>query len=138
MNIPLGLSYSQTLRVGQSLTVPSVSDKFTAFADMPPVFATAFLVGFVESTCVEALESYLDPDYKTVGVHVNISHCAATPIGMNVTAEIKLTAVDGNHLTFDVRCHDEIDLISSGTHERYIVHADRFLTKVAQKQKECQ
>ena len=134
MTIPDDLCFSQSLRIDPSLTVPKVSDQFSGFVDMPSVFATAFLVGFVESVCIEALKPYLDPEFKTVGVHVNMSHCAATPVGMQVTAEVKLKAIDGNHLTFDVRCHDETDLISSGTHERFIVKAERFLNKVAEKQ----
>src|SRR5262245_55039833 len=97
-----GLRHTLTLRVDASLTVPKVSRHYTGFSDMPPVFATAFMVGFIEWACVEALRPHLAADQGTVGTHVNVSHAAATPIGMNVTAEVELTAVEGRKLTFKV------------------------------------
>ena len=36
------------------MTVPAMSRVFTGFANMPSVFATAFMVGFIEWTCIEA------------------------------------------------------------------------------------
>lgn len=61
-----GLRHVQSIQVDDRLTVPAVAPAFTGFADMPPVFATAFLVGFVEWTCIEALRPYLGPAQKTV------------------------------------------------------------------------
>lgn len=54
-----GLRFAQSLRVTSDLTVPQLSPAFTGFADMPPVFATAYMVGFVEWTCAEAVKPYL-------------------------------------------------------------------------------
>ena len=67
---------------------------------MPPVLATACMVGFVETTCMEALVPYLAPGQKTVGIHVDLSHVAATPVGMRVTARVELVAVEGRKLRF--------------------------------------
>ncbi|HWT96102.1 MAG TPA: thioesterase family protein [Terriglobales bacterium] len=131
--IPSGLRHTQTIRVTDSLTVPAVSSAFTSFADMPPVFATAYLVGFVEWACIEALKPYLTPQQKTVGIHVDLSHSAATPVGMTVTAEVELVAVDRNRLTFNVLCRDEVEVICEGRHERFVVDAAKFLEKVAAK-----
>jgi fluoroacetyl-CoA thioesterase len=131
--IPAHLTYTQELMIDSSLTVPQISDKFTGFSDMPQVFATAYLVGFVEWTCVEALAPYLDPQQKTVGTSVNLSHSAATPIGMKVTAEVTLRQIEGKKLSFTVICRDEVDVICEGTHERFIIDHEKFMTRVQSK-----
>lgn len=100
---------------------------------MPPVFATAFMVAFVEHTCIEALAPYLDEHEWTVGTHVDISHRAATPVGMQVTAEVELIATEGRCLTFRVECRDEREVIGAGTHERVVVDAPRFLASARAK-----
>lgn len=128
-----GLKHTHSVQVDERLTVPAVSQAFTGFSDMPPVFATAFLVGFVEWTCIEALRPYLDPGQKTVGVHVDLSHSAATPVGMRVTAEVELVAVEGRRLRFKAVCRDDAEVISEGHHERYIIDADRFLARLNRK-----
>jgi fluoroacetyl-CoA thioesterase len=120
----------QTLRVDESLIVPAVSEHFTGFADMPPVFASAFMVGFIEWACIEAIRPHLEPGEHTVGTHVNVSHTAATPVGMNVTAFVELTAVEGRKLTFRVICRDEAGNIGEGTHERAIINPEKFMSRV--------
>jgi len=125
-----GIRHTQAIRVDRSLTVPFVSGKFTGFDDMPPVFATAYMVGFVEWTCIELLKPFLTDSQRTVGTHVNLSHSAATPIGMSVTAEVELIAVEGRRLRFSVICKDEIDIICEGEHERFIVDLDKFMSKL--------
>jgi fluoroacetyl-CoA thioesterase len=129
-----GLTHEQTITVGERLTVPAVSSTFTGFADMPPVFATSLLVGFVEWSCIEALRPHLAPSQRTVGTHVNLSHGAATPVGLNVTASVELVEIEGRKLTFKVVCRDEVEVICEGLHERHIVDEARFLASVARKQ----
>ncbi len=131
--IRVGLAFSQSITVDESLTVPSVSPSFAGFADMPRVFATAFLVGFVEWTCIEALRPYLREGEHTVGTHIDVSHTAATPIGMRVTAEVRLLAIEGRRLRFRVECRDERELIGEGTHERAIIHSAGFISRVEAK-----
>jgi fluoroacetyl-CoA thioesterase len=109
-----GLTHTGRLLVDESLTVPRVSGSLAAFADMPPVFATAYLVAFVEATCIEAVAPLLSPGHKTVGTHVDLSHTAATPVGMTVVAASELVGVEGRRLRFAVECRDEVDMISSG------------------------
>ena len=128
-----GLRHTQSLVVDASLTVPSVSTHYTGFADMPPVFATAFLVGFVEWTCIEALKPYLAAEQRTVGVHVDLSHSAATPVSMRVTAEVELVSVEGSKLRFHILCRDELDIICEGHHDRFIIQSDRFMERVEKK-----
>ncbi len=123
----------QSLRVDHTLTVPAVSQAFTGFSDMPPVFATAFMVGFIEWTCIEALRPFLEPHERTVGTHVDVSHSAATPVGMTVTAEVELIAVEGRTLRFKVSCRDEAGLIGEGFHDRAVIDAAKFMARVSAK-----
>lgn len=126
----IGLTHEATLRIDESLTVPRVSDRLEAFQDMPPVFATAFLVGFIEATCIEALAPYLDEGQGTVGTHVDVSHIAATPVGMTVTARVELIALEGRSLRFRVSVRDDRDLIGEGEHARAVIDRERFLARV--------
>lgn len=128
-----GLHHVQTLRVEDSLTVPAMTTAFASFADMPPVFATAFMVGFIEWACVEALRPFLSSHERTVGTHVDVSHVAATPVGMTVTADVELVAVQGRKLRFKVSCSDENGLIGEGFHERAVVDHDKFMARVLAK-----
>lgn len=128
-----GLRHVQTLRVDESLTVPGLSRAFSSFSDMPPVFATAFMVGFIEWACIEALRPYLAPNERTVGTHVDVSHVAATPAGMTVIAEVELIEVQGRRLRFKVRCRDDGELIGEGFHERALIDGLKFLARVEQK-----
>jgi len=127
---PLGLKFEQSIIVTRDLTVPSVSPHFAGFQGMPPVFATAFMVGFVEDTCVAALQPHLQPGQRSVGTHVNMSHSAATPIGMTATCAVELVEAEGRKLKFKVICTDDKGPIGEGFHERYIIDLDRFLAKL--------
>src|SRR5215475_3446201 len=102
-----GLRHSETLRVGEALSVPAQARHFDSGTEMPPVFATAQMIAFVEWTCVHALAPYLAPDQRTVGTRVEMTHTAATPIGMTVTAEVELVEIDDRTLRFRVVCRDE-------------------------------
>ena len=129
----VGLRHKAALLVDEGLTVPGVSPHFAGFRDMPPVFATAFLVGFIEATCIEALQPHLAEGEATVGIHVDVSHVAVTPVGMTVTAEVELVEVDGRTLSFRVSARDERDLIGEGVHRRALIDRDRFLARMQAK-----
>ena len=128
-----GLQGTRTITVDAALTVPSVAAAHFGFVDMPPVFATAFLVGFVEWTCIEVLRPFLDASQRTVGVHVDLSHSAATPIGMKATAEVELVERNDRKLRFKVSVRDEADVISEGFHDRYIIDVERFMARLEKK-----
>lgn len=129
-----GIEYTLHFRVPQSKTVPALYPESDEFRAMPEVFATGYLVGLLEWACVQAIKPYLNwPSELTLGTHVNISHEAATPPGLEVAARVKLTKVEGRRLVFDVEASDGVDVISRGTHERYIVDAERFREKAARK-----
>ena len=131
----IGLKHQASLRVDEPLTVPGVADRFASFADMPPVFATACLVGFIEATCIEALAPYLEAGEGSVGTHVDISHVAATPVGMNVTADVELIRVEGRALHFRVSARDEKDLIGEGEHRRAVIDRARFTARANAKRR---
>ncbi len=132
--LAVGLQYQHTFRVPASKTVPALYPEADEFLAMPEVFATGFLVGFLEWACIKAINPYLDfPHEQTVGTHINVSHQAATPAGLTVTASVELIEIEGRKLTFKVEAHDGIDLISQGTHERFIIHKEKFESKVLSK-----
>ena len=126
-----GLEYELTYRVPESKTVPHLYPEAPEFQVMPRVFATGFMVGFVEWACLLCILPHLDwPAEQTVGTHVNLSHSAATPPGMEVRAKVKLVQVDGRRLVFEVEARDEADAICKGTHERFVIDAAKFVEKV--------
>lgn len=133
MSIQAGLTFEQTIRVDEALTVPAVSKAFTGFADMPPVFATAFMVGFIEWACIEALRGHLQPGEHTVGTLVDMNHVAATPVGGDVTAYVELVEVAGRKLRFRVSARDGAGLIGEGFHERAVINVATFLERTARR-----
>ena len=133
-NLKVGLRHTAALTVSDRLTVPAQAQIFAPGADMPPVFATAQMIAFVEWTCVAALAPYLTPHQRTVGTRVEMTQTAATPVGMTVTAEVELVAIAERTLRFNVVCRDEHDLIGAGYHERTVVDHDRFMARLARKQ----
>jgi len=128
-----GITHTLALEVNDSLLVTAFTPHFSGFADLPPVFATAFMVGFMEWACIEALKPYLLDGENTVGTHVYLSHVAPTPMGMKVTAQVELVEVKGRTLRFRVDCYDECDLIGSGFHERTVIDTVRFMARVRRK-----
>ena len=127
-----GLCHVERMTVAARHTVPQLAE-WPSLADMPAVFATAMMVGFMEQTCIEALRPYLEPGQRTVGTHVDMSHVAATPVGMVVEARVELVEVQGRSLLFKVTCRDEAGLIGEGLHRRAIIDLQRFEERVAAK-----
>lgn len=129
-----GIKYEHKYLVPQSKTVPSLYPEAEEFVAMPEVFATGFLVGFLEWACIKAVNPHLDwPIEQTVGTHINVSHIAATPPGLEVTARVELIEVDGRRLRFSVEANDGVDVISRGEHERFIIIKDKFDAKLSEK-----
>jgi fluoroacetyl-CoA thioesterase len=117
-----------------SKTVPALYPESPEFAAMPEVFATGFLVGFLEWACIKAINPHLDgPREQTVGTHIDVSHEAATPPGLAVTARVELIEVDGRKLVFAVEAHDGVDLISRGRHERFVIDREKFDARLEKK-----
>jgi fluoroacetyl-CoA thioesterase len=128
-----GLRHTETLTVNEALSVPAQAQLFDPATEMPPVFATAQMVAFVEWACVHALAPYLAAHQRTVGTRVEMTHTAATPVGMRVTAEIELVEINGRRLRFRAKCRDEIETIGEGFHERTVIDHARFLGRLERK-----
>lgn len=101
------------------------------------VFATPMLVALMEQTCNESITPFLEKGQGTVGTHINISHSAATPVGMRVWCDSELVEVDRRRLVFTLKAYDECGLIGEGQHERFIIDSAKFQTKVDAKVKQC-
>jgi len=131
-----GIRYEHRFTIPRSKTVPALYPEAEEFLVMPEVFATGFLVGFLEWACIRAINPHLDwPREQSVGTHIDVSHEAATPEGHEVTAHVELIAVEGRKLTFAVEAHDSADLISKGRHERFVIDKAKFDAKLAAKLK---
>jgi len=129
-----GIRYEHKFVVPRSKTVPALYPESEEFMAMPEVLATGFLVGFLEWACIKAINPYLDwPQEQSVGTHINVSHEAATPPGLEITATVELVEVDGRRLVFTVEAHDGVDLISKGRHERFVINKEKFDAKLGAK-----
>ena len=126
-----------TLKVGMSNTVEAQSTEETTALEMKSgslkVLATPMMMCLMEQSAAELVERNLPDDLTSVGIAVNISHKAPTPIGLSVRAEAVITKVDGRKITFDVKAFDGVDEIGSGTHERFIVNKEKFQAKADSK-----
>lgn len=131
-----GIKYVHRFVLPASKMVPALYPEAEEFMAMPEVFATGFLVGFLEWACIKAVNPHLDwPHEQTLGTHIDVSHEAATPPGLEVTASVELVGIEGRRLTFSVEAHDGVDLISRGLHERCIVNKEKFDAKIGEKKK---
>lgn len=122
-----GLTGEAEMVVGTSDTAPRVGSGRIA------VLATPKMINLMEEAALAAVEHLLPDGKQSLGTHIDVSHVAATPVGMKVTAEAELTAVDGRKLTFFIRARDEMDVIGEGRHERVVVTAASFQNRVNEK-----
>lgn len=122
-----GLTGHAEMVVGTRDTAPRVGSGRIA------VLATPVMIGLIEEAALAAVEHLLPEGKQSLGTRLDVSHLAATPVGMKVRAEARLVAVDGRRLTFEVRASDEVDLISEGHHDRVVVTAERFEARNAEK-----
>ncbi len=98
-----------------------------------PVYATPALVALMENAAVRALEGHLPVGYTTVGVHIDVRHLAATPIGMQVRAHAELVEVKGRKLNFRIQAWDEVEQIGDANHIRFLLDEEAFMAKVGKK-----
>ena len=134
--LKIGVTYRHTFTVTKNQTVPRLYPESDLFQAMPEVFATGYMVGLLEWSCIELLRPHMDwPEEQTLGTHVNFSHDAPTLPGMTVTVDVTLDNIEGRKLSFSVKAHDGIDVISTGTHERAIIQRRKFLERLEQRRK---
>lgn len=101
------------------------------------VLATPVMVNLMEAAALAAVEAHLPQGYQTLGIRLDVSHIAATPVGMQVRARAELTQVEGRQLSFRVVAEDEVEIIGEGSHERVVVNVGRFDRRVQEKAAKC-
>jgi len=133
-SLKAGIEHELHFRIPEAKTVPALYPESSEFQAMPRVFATGFMVGLIEWACIEAVNPHINwPEEQTVGIRINVDHTAATPPGFEVCARVKLIRVEGRRLLFESVLNDSVDIISKGTHERFIIDAEKFNRKAEQK-----
>jgi fluoroacetyl-CoA thioesterase len=133
--LKLGATAQFAFRIPAEKTVPHLYPEAAEFREMPTVFATGFMVGLMEWTCLKVLAPHLEEGEGSLGVHIDVSHIAATVPGQTVTVDAECTGVAGRRITFHVKAHDGIELIGEGRHERIIVPWKQFVARVNAKAK---
>ena len=127
--LPIGL---------KGLAETLVTEENTAAAmgsGLLPVFATPAMLALMEQAAASSVQPFLPEGQGTVGTRLEVSHLAATPIGLTVRAESELIAVDRRKLRFAVRAWAGDELIGEGEHERFVIDNARFLEKALSKMK---
>jgi fluoroacetyl-CoA thioesterase len=97
------------------------------------VYATPRMVSDVEYTCRDFLLQHLDPGEDSVGAHVSIDHLAATPMGLKVVIEAKVTEIDRRKVTFEFSVRDPVEQVGKGKHVRFVVETAKTRERLAQK-----
>ena len=113
-----------------------VTDRYTAKtmgSGVMDVFATPAMLALMEKTAFMSVADKLNEGCGTVGTKVEIEHVASSPIGMKITCDSKLVAVEGRKLVFSVEAYDAKGLIGKGTHERFIIESKKFQEKTDRK-----
>ena len=122
-----GLKGHARILVGVEHTAPSIG------SGKVPVLATPVMINVIEAAALAAVEHLLPAGHQSLGIHLDVRHFAATPIGMRIRATAELVGVDGRTLTFRVEARDDKELIGDGSHQRVVVNVARFDERVKRK-----
>jgi predicted thioesterase len=122
-----GLKGTAQILVGVEHTAPSIG------SGKVPVLGTPVMINVIEAAALAAVEHLLPAGHQSLGIHLDVRHFAATPIGMHVIATAELTAIEGRTLSFRVEARDDKEPIGGGSHQRVIVNVARFDERVQRK-----
>lgn len=125
--VVLGLTGRAEMTVGSNDTALRVGSGTSA------VLATPIMINLVEEAALDATENLLAEGKQSLGTKLDISHIAATPVGMKVMATAVVDEIDGNRVSYNVMVKDEVELIAEGKHIRVTVSSDRFQARVNMK-----
>jgi predicted thioesterase len=126
-NLQPGAKGTAHLVVGVEHTAPSIG------SGKVPVLATPVMINVIEAAALAAVEHLLPAGHQSLGIHLDVKHFAATPIGMRVVATAELIAVDGRTLSFRVEARDDMEPIGGGSHQRVVVNVARFDERIQKK-----
>ena len=129
--IPPGTTGCKEITVGEEHTAPFVG------SGRVRVLATPVMINLFEAAALAAIEHLLPHGHQSLGTHLDVTHIAATPVGMRVTATAEVIAVEGRVVKFKVRARDERDLIGEGVHDRVVVNVAKFDLRVQEKIAAC-
>ena len=127
MDIPVGAKGRAEMAVTSDKTAAAVGSGSLA------VFATPWMIAMMELSACNALAPFYDAGQSSVGTKLDVTHDAATPVGMNVCAEAEVIEVDRRRIVLKVTAWDETGVIGRGTHERFLINAEKFLAKTEAK-----
>lgn len=97
------------------------------------VFATPAMIALMENAALDAIAPFLEENQSSVGTNISTSHLAASPLGIKVWATAEVIEVDRRRIVFAVKAFDENEMIGEGTHERFIIQTDKFLSRAQSK-----
>ncbi|HVY56389.1 MAG TPA: thioesterase family protein [Xanthobacteraceae bacterium] len=123
----IGQRGSAELVVAEAHTAPRVG------SGRVHVLATPVMINLMEAAALAAVESMLPEGHQSLGIRLDVSHHAATPVGMRVEATAELVGVEGRKLHFRVEARDEKETIGGGTHDRVVVNVSRFDVRLQDK-----
>jgi predicted thioesterase len=121
-----GVSHKKRITVDRERTISFMGEEAR-------VYATPRLVSDIEFTCRDLLIEHCDPGEDSVGAEIALKHLAATLSGSTVEITVKVAAVDGRKVVFEVAASDELEQISAGTHTRYVVDLARRIERLKAK-----
>ena len=121
--LSIGIKGQAEVLVTEDLTAREVGSGTVA------VFATPMMVALMERTCLQSVRPYLEEGQDTVGTRVDVTHSAATPVGMTVRCESELVEIDRRRLVFHVVARDDAGVVGEGTHERFVIDIRKFVAK---------
>ena len=124
-SLQAGLAFSKSLEVDESRCIGFMGKEGA-------VYATPRMVSDVEYSCRDFLLAHLEAGEDSVGAHVSIDHLAPTPIGMQVTLEVKVAEVERRKVVFSFTVRD-IEEVGRGTHVRYVVDTAKTRERLAAK-----
>lgn len=122
--IEIGLKHTSELTVTDAVTAVKVGS-----GDMP-VLATPMMMALMENAAMLAVRDALPEGCTTVGGHIESSHLKPSKVGNVIRAEAEVTKVDGKKIVFKVSAYSGDILLGEGTHLRFIVDRDKFMSKV--------
>ena len=125
--ITAGLTGTSQLTVGPEHTAPFVG------SGRIPVLATPVMINVIEAAALNAVEHLLPAGHQSLGTHLDVSHIAATPVGLRVIATATVLSLAGRTVTFEVEARDNVELIGGGTHQRVVVSVARFDERLLRK-----
>jgi predicted thioesterase len=127
--IAIGSTGRAEIVVGEEHTAPRVG------SGRVHVLATPVMINQMEAAALAAVEHLLPEGHQSLGIHLDVGHYAATPIGMRLRAEAVVTKIDGRTIEFRVEAHDAVERVGDGTHRRVVVNVDRFDARIQRKLK---